>query len=374
MGLGGFPETSLAAARLAAVSARALAAQGSDPLAAREAARKAARPVPTFREIAAIVVTEAKQKTTSAKVAYQWERHLGPTYSAPLLDRPVNEITTTDVAEVLRRVWRSKPEVARKLLPNIRRVFEYARIRLRDEHGILIDNPARWDDLKAMGFDAPAQLTRGRHPSLPYDQIAEFVAALRKRYSIAARMLEFTILTNVRVGAAIGATWNQFDLEVGTWTVPISNLKDKRHRKESFRVPLSARAIELVREMEAVRTCPYVFPNSKDGPLSNTSLQALMGRMNGGERKWFDPASGKQVVPHGFRASFRTWAEENAHFPHAVIEEAMGHTVGNAVERAYRRTDVLEQRRALMSAWAAHCEPVSIDNILKFPKSGGPAA
>jgi integrase len=373
MGLGNFPAVGVAAARLAGAQARAEIAQGIDPIDARDAKRKAARPVPTFAEIAAVVVAEAKQKTTSEKVAYQWERHLGPVYCGPLLDRPVNEITTTDVAEVLRRVWRAKPEVARKLLPNIRRVFEYARIRLRDEHGIVIDNPARWDDLKAMGFEPPKQLTRGRHPSLPYDQMAEFVAALRRRYSIVARMLEFTILTNVRVGAAIGATWDQFDLEAANWTIPLTNLKDKRHRKEALRVPLSARAVALVLEMQAVRTCDYVFPNSKDEPLSNTSLQALMGRMNGSDRQWLDPATGKQIVPHGFRASFRTWAEETTHFPPAVVEEAMGHVVGNAVERAYRRTDVLEQRRALMTAWANHCEPKSGGNIVTFRQPGASA-
>lgn len=371
MGLGTYPTVAIAIARRDAASARAQIAQGIDPIDAREAAKKAARPIPTFRDIAAVVVVEAKEKTTSEKVRYQWERHLGPVYSGPLLDRPVNEITTTDVAEVLRRVWRSKPEVARKLLPNIRRVFEYARIRLRDEHGIVIDNPAHWDDLKAMGFEAPAQLTRGHHPSLPYDHVAEFVAALRTRFSITARLLEFAILTNARVGAAIGATWEQFDLEAGVWTVPVSNLKDKRHRREPFRIPLSARAVALVWQMAAVRTCQYVFPNTKGGALSNTSLQALMGRMNSGKRQWLDPATGKQIVPHGFRATFRTWTEETTHFPHAVVEEAMGHVVGNAVERAYRRTDVLEQRRALMNAWALHCESTDDENVLPFRRPGG---
>jgi hypothetical protein len=170
MGLGSYPAVSLAEARMAAADARKLIAQKVDPVASRAAARKAAKAIPAFEDIAKIVVEEAKQKSTNEKVKYQWERHLGETYSGPLLKRPVNEITTVDVAASLKPIWTEKPEVARKLYPAIRRVFEYARIRLRDDHGIAMpDNPARWDDLKAMGFAPPAKLSRGSHPSLPYD-------------------------------------------------------------------------------------------------------------------------------------------------------------------------------------------------------------
>lgn len=371
MGLGPYPEINLSTARAAAASARALAAQGLDPLTAREAAKKAARPVPTFAEVAADVITEAKARTDNEKVKYQIERHLGPAYCKPLLDRPVNEITTVDVAAVLRPVWRKKPEVARKLYPAIRRVFEVARIRLRDEHGITFANPALWADLKAMGFEAPQQLSRGRHPSLPYPQMPEFMAALRARDATTARLLEFIILTNVRCGSARAATWEQFDLDAAVWSVPVANLKDKKSRKEPFRVPLSPHAVELLREMEKARTSKLVFPSPTGKVLTDMALLILLKRMNSGDTQWIDPVQNKPIVPHGFRASFRTWAEETAHFPSNTILEAMGRVVGNAVDRAYRRTDVLEQRRALMTAWARHCEPTNGGNVLKFTKSGG---
>ena len=136
-----------------------------------------------------------------------------PAYSGPLLDRPVNEITTLEVAAVLRPIWRTKPEVARKTYPAIRRVFDRARVILRDEHGVAINrNPAEWSDLKALGFEAPRQLSRGRHPSLPYDQMPEFVAELRSRNTVTATALDFLILTNVRTDAVLKATWDQFDL------------------------------------------------------------------------------------------------------------------------------------------------------------------
>jgi integrase len=359
MGLGAYPAVSLKQARIAAADARKQIAQNADPLIARAAARKAANPIPTFRDIARIVIDEAKSKSTNAKVRYQWERHLGEAYSGPLLNRPVHDITTLEVAAVLKPVWTTKPEVARKLYPAIRRVFEYARIRLRDEHGVSMpDNPARWSDLKAMGFAAPATLIRGSHPSLPHEQMRPFMADLRTRDAIAARALEFLILTNVRTDAVLKARLDDFDLNQSTWTVPIANLKDRKFRREGFRVPLSLRAVEIVGEMASVRTSEYVFPGQKlMKPLSNMALLTLLRRMNSVAReKWVDAADGRPITAHGFRATFRTWAEEATGFPHAVIEEAMGHQVGNRVERAYRRTDVLEKRRELMDAWARYLE------------------
>jgi integrase len=370
-GLGAYPAVGLKDARNRASEARKLVARGIDPIEADSAAKKAAKPIPTFREIAQLVVEDAQSKSVNAKVRYQWERHLGPAYSGPLLDRPVHEITALDVAAVLRPVWRSKPEVARKLYPAIRRVFDRARVILRDEHGIAMsDNPARWDDLKAMGFETPKELTKGNHPSLPYGQMPEFMAALRARKATAALALELLILTNVRTNAVLQAKWPEFDLGKGLWTVPLVNLKDRDHRKESFEVPLSPRAVEIVKEMEKARVSVYVFPGQRKAqPLSNMAFLTLLRRMNATPKgvkpdpdakpRWRDPASGRAITAHGFRATFKTWAEEVATFPHAVIEHAMGHKVGGKVERAYTRTTLLDMRRKLMDAWAAYCEPSS---------------
>ena len=371
MGLGSYRAVTLAGARIAAADARKLIAQGVDPLGARVASRKAAKPIPTFQQIAEEVIAEAQRKSTNAKVRYQLERHLGPDYCGPLLTRPVHEITTLDVAAILKPVWNAKPEVARKLYPAIRRVFEYARIRLRDEHGVsLPDNPARWDDLKAMGFEAPAKLSRGSHPSLPHERMRPFITSLRTRDAVAARALEFLILTNVRTDAVLKARWDDFDLNEALWTVPLANLKDRKYRREGFRVPLPPRAVEIVREMEPIRTSEYVFPGQAPRkPLSNMALLTLLRRMNSvASEKWVDVADGRPITAHGFRATFRTWAEEATGFPHAVIEEAMGHQVGNQVERAYRRTDVLEKRRELMAAWANYCGP---ENSLAHPSLEG---
>ena len=355
MGLGRYPEIGLKEARQKALDARRLVEGGSDPIEARRTARRAAKPIPTFGEIAALVIADAQAKTTNEKVKYQWARHLGPAYSGPLLDRPVPEITTLEIAAALAPIWRTKPEVARKTYPAIRRVFDRARIILRDEHGIAMNrNPAEWSDLKALGFEPPRELSRGRHPSLPYDQMAEFMTDLRGREAVSARALEFLILANVRTDAVLKATWDQFDLDAALWTVPLASLKDREHRTEPFRVPLSPRAVEIVREMEKVRLSRFVFPGMGGGHLSNMALLTLLKRMNSGARKWLDK-DGRPITAHGFRATFKTWAEEIATVPHVVVEQAMGHQVGTKVERAYRRTDLLEQRRELMDAWSRFC-------------------
>jgi integrase len=164
------------------------------------------------------------------------------------------------------------------------------------------------------------------------------------------------ILTNVRMDVVLRATWDQFDLDVALWTVPLESLKDRVHRTEPFRVPLSPRAVEIVREMEEARLSDHVFPGMGGGRLSNMSLLTLLNRLNSGARKWLDK-DGRPITAHGFRATFKTWVEEVATVPHVVVEQAMGHQVGSKVERAYRRTDLLEKRRELVNAWANCCEP-----------------
>jgi integrase len=370
MALGSYPVISLSEARLAVGDARKLMAAGIDPIESRRAKLKAEKPIPTFGDIATVVIADAQRKSSNAKVRYQWERHLGEAYSAPLLKRPVNEITALEVAAVLRPIWNEKPEVARKLYPAIRRVFEHARIRLRDDHSIVMpENPARWADLKALGFEAPRQLSRGSHPSLPHVQIPEFMADLRARSAVAARALEFLILSNARTDAVLKAKWREFDLEQAVWMVPLASLKDRKHRKESFRVPLSPRAVDIIREMRELKASDFVFPGYADGkPLSNMALLTLLKRMNNvSDAKWVDSDSKRPITAHGFRATFRTWAEETTSFPHAVVEEAMGHQVGTRVERAYRRTDVIDKRRELMVAWAFYAEKRT--NVISLEKA-----
>jgi integrase len=176
------------------------------------------------------------------------------------------------------------------------------------------------------------------HAALPYSEIAGFMAALRQRDSTSARCLEFLILTAARTGEVIGATWNEIDLTAKTWAVPANRMKGNREH----RVPLSNRAIEIVQLMQSRRENRFVFPG-RSGGLSNMSLLALLRNM------------GCALTAHGFRSSFRDWAAEQTNFPNEVCEMALAHAVGDKVEAAYRRGDLVEKRRRLMLAWAEFC-------------------
>jgi integrase len=346
---------------------------GIDPIAAKRAQEEADRPLPTFRAIAADVIKAAQGRSENAKVRYQIERHLGPAFCGPLLDRPINEITTLDVVAVLEPVWHDKPEVARKLYPALRKVFDRGRIVLKDQHGVAaFPNPAAWEDIHAATrWESPKELSRGSHPALPYPHMPELIGKLRERAAVAARALEFLVLTNVRTDAVLNARKTEIALDEALWTVPLAHLKDRKHRKQPFRVPLCPRALEIAREMMALPSA-YLFPGLRGKPLSNMAMLTVIRRLNRVENdRWVDPTYDppRPVVPHGFWATFRTWAEESTGFPHAVVEEAMGHQVAKKTERSYRRTDVLDRRRELMNAWGAHCEPSLRGNVVQIRKA-----
>jgi integrase len=354
MGLG---RMGLKEAREVAEEARRQVRKGIDPIAARRQGRAATNGIPTFETIAAEVITDAQARSTNDKVRYQWDLLLGPRYCGPILKKRVNEITSLEIEQVLRPVWRSKPETGRKLLVRLRRVFDYARVHLRDRHGIAMPgNPAAWQDLRDRGFERISKLTRGRQAALDYQAAPEFLSALRQRRGIAARALEVTLLTGLRTGEVIGARWSEIDLEKKIWVIPSDRLKDRKTRTEPHRVPLSPQVAAILKALP--RLGEYVFPGLEPGkPLSNMAMLGLLKDMNrdeSGKPRWVDPKNGRSITPHGLRATFRTWGED-AGFPPDLLEESLGHQVGTAVERAYRRTDSFDRRRPIMDTWTKFC-------------------
>jgi integrase len=354
MGLG---RMGLKEARETAEEVRRQIRKGIDPITARRHARSAKAAIPTFEAIAAEVIGDAQARSTNDKVRYQWELLLGPRYCDGILQKPISEITTLDVERVLRPVWRTKPETGRKLHVRLRRVFDYARVHLRDRHGIAMpNNPAAWQDLRDRGFERISKLSRGRQAALDHQQAPGFLAALRQRQGIAARALEVTLLTGLRTGEVIGARWTEIDLERKTWAIPPQRLKDRKTRTEPHRVPLSPKAVAILKALP--RLGEYVFPGLRPGkPLSNMAMLGVLKGINqneSGEPRWVDPKSGRPITPHGLRATFRTWGEDTG-FPRDLLEESLGHQIGTAVERAYRRTDSFDRRRAIMETWANFC-------------------
>ena len=252
--------------------------------------------------------------------------------------------------KVIGPIWPKKTETASRVRGRIESILEWAKTR---EHRTG-DNPARWHGHLETLLPKRNDVARIKHqPALPFEQMGEFMTELRKAEGIAARALEFTILTASRSGEVRLAAWSEFDLEGRIWIVPAERMKARKEH----RVPLTDPALDLLRSMPRLDDSLFVFPGGKRGaPLSDMSLSSVIRRMNegGGSSKWVD-RSGRQVVPHGFRSSFRDWTSERTSFTREVAEQALAHTIPSAVEASYRRGDLFEKRRKLMAQWASYC-------------------
>lgn len=350
MGLGGFPSVSLADARKARDAAEKMVREGKDPIAARDQARSEQAGKPTFGAVADELITTKESQWRNEKHRWQW-RHTLSVYAAPLWARPVDEVDTAAVLEVLKPLWSEKQETASRLRGRIEAVLDAAKAKGHRSG----ENPAAWRGHLAHLLPKRQKLARGHHPAMAYSDVPEFVARLRERPGLTARALELCILTAARSGEILGARWEEIDLDEKVWTVPSLRMKaGKEHR-----VPLSGRAIEILQRLKTSKRGNLVFVGKDtDVPLSNMALAMLLRRMG---------VTG--VTVHGFRSAFRDWAGNETAFPREVAEAALAHLIGNDVERAYRRGDALEKRRLLMEAWALWCEPTAGENVVKFKKS-----
>lgn len=341
-GLGGLASVGLAMARDRAETCRRLVAEGRS---AKEF-RSSSRAQPTFGDFADQVVASLEEGWRNDKHIAQWRMTL-KVYAAPLRNKPVGNVSTEDVLAVLQPIWLKKSETASRVRGRIEKVLDAAKAKgFRSG-----ENPARWRGHLDHLLPKRVKLQRGHHPAMPWAQVPAFMSRLRESASVGARALEFVILTAARSGEVLqskrgnkifGAAWAEIDERQQIWTVPGNRMKaGKDHR-----VPLSPRALEILAEMEKLRTCEFIFPGV-DGkkPLSNMALEAILRRMD------LKPA----VTVHGFRSSFRDWAGEATDFPRELAEAALAHTVGDPVERAYRRGDALLKRREMMNAWYNYC-------------------
>jgi integrase len=344
MGLGSYPEIGLAEAREKALAARKLARSGVDPIAERQQDKR----VPTFGDLAGEVVTEQGKSFRNAKHRAQWKMTL-EIYAAPLRPKAVDAITTEDVLGVLKPIWTEKAETASRLRGRIERVLNAAKAKgFRSG-----ENPAAWRGHLENLLPKRQKLARGHHAAMPYPDVPAFVARLREREAVAALALEFAILTAARSGEVLGARWSEIDLAAKVWTVPPDRMKAAREH----RVPLSKRALAILKRAEAAKTSNLVFPGQSAGrPLSVMAMDMVLRRM------------GASVTVHGFRSSFRDWAGNETHFPRELAEHALAHVLGDKAEQAYRRSDALEKRRALMDAWAAYCGPNAGSNVVKLAR------
>ena len=364
LGLGSPPAIPLATARKLALENKGAAMLGRDPLQEKRDARAGLTFEAAVNEYLAAKLDEFRNE----KHKKQWRATLD-TYAQPVLGpKMVAEITMQDVLRVLEPIWQSKTETASRLRGRIEAVLSWAAVAGHRKG----DNPARWKGNLSEILPKPAKVAKvDNQPALALGDVPRWWAELAKRDGMATRALELVALTASRSGEVRGMTWDEIDFGArdktdktdttpvatlatsATWTIPASRMKAAR----AHRVPLTPQAVAILESLPRMNGSQYVFHAQRGGMLSDMSLSAVMRRMQESEEKagragFLDPQNKRPAVPHGLRSTFRQWAAEQG-FPRDMAELALAHFVGNEVERAYQRSDMLERRRDMMAAWAA---------------------
>lgn len=354
IGLGSYPQVSLADAREQAGKLVIEAKQGVNLKAKKRAQRSsliaAAAKNKTFRECAEAYMEAHSSDYSSDKHRKQWPATL-EAYAYPFIGNMlVSDIVMRDVRNVLEqetvvdkdtkgKLWFVKTETAKRLLGRIKTVLDYATVN-EYRSGT---NPAQWTGHLSTQLPSPKKLQKKEHhPAVPYQQIGDFMSKLRSNPSISAKALEFLILTAVRSGSVRQAEWSEIDFDKALWVIPAEHTK----ARQEHRVPLQPRAIALLKSLPVMAGSDIIFPSPKGKALSDMAFSQLMRGMR--ERSELTV----EAVPHGFRSTFRDWAAEQTAYPDEIRKAASGHTVGDAVKEAYQRTDLLDKRRNLMNEWA----------------------
>ncbi len=340
IGLGGYPAVTLAGAREAAREKRSKIQEGMDPVEDGRIRRSAlaaerARAM-TFRECATAFISTKQAEWANAKHAAQWTATIA-TYAEPTIGNVlVKDIETSHIIRVLEPIWNVKTETASRLRGRIESVLDWATVSGYRKG----DNPARWRGHLDKLLASPKKIQRvEHHAAVPFAEMSSFMQALRKASGVGARALEFAILTAARSGEVRGAVWSEIDLKNSLWTIPAQRMKAKREH----RVPLTREVIQLLKKLPQGLPADLVFTTETQKQLSDATLTAVLKRM------------GRDETAHGFRSTFRDWASECTNYSREVCEMALAHTIGDAVEAAYRRGDLFEKRIALMRDWAAFC-------------------
>jgi integrase len=341
IGIGSANHVGLAEARQKAAETRRAIREGVDPIEAKRAAAAAAteeEKVPTFAKVAEMVHREHAPSWRNAKHAAQWMSTL-ETYALPKIgDLPVDEVTAPQVRDLLAEIWLTIPETARRVRQRIGTVLDYAHAKgWRDSEA-----PTR-----AISRGLPKQPKKNGHfAAIPWQDVPSFLKDLDNANATEPTRLlfKFIVLTAARSGEARGAIWGEIDLEAREWHVPANRMK----ANEAHVVPLSDQAVAVLEQAKPLRTSDgvdsLVFPGAElTRPMSDMTLTMVLRRME------------VTATVHGFRSAFRDWAAESTNFPREIAEMSLAHRVGNAVERAYRRSDLREKRRALMAAWGTFC-------------------
>ncbi|MCH9692770.1 MAG: integrase arm-type DNA-binding domain-containing protein [Gammaproteobacteria bacterium] len=355
MGLGSLDDVSLKEARAEAGVQKKLILQRVDPLVERRRTQQEQKAVAQSKNAKKVLFSNVSDDYIQAhrggwksvKHAQQWENTLKQ-YACPIIgDKTPCQIATEDILEILKPIWFEKPETASRVRNRVELVLDAAKARgLRKG-----ENPARWRGHLDKLLPKRSKVRRVEHHSaLPWAELPEFIQEISKREGLAFRAMELVILTATRTSEALGATWDEIDFKTKVWVIPDERMKaGKEHR-----VPLASPVVALLESLPRIDDNPHLFPGQRKGrSLSNMAMLMALRRMGRGD-----------LTVHGFRSSFRDWAGEVTPHPRDVCEQALAHSLGDSVEAAYRRGDLLEKRKALMADWAAYATTAATENVV----------
>ena len=332
IGLGGYPQVSLASARKLALQNRELAWAGGDPLALKRKSK-----LPTFRQAAEKAFEANRGRWRSEKTARNWEQGMNKHVLPVIGGLRVDQIGRKEILRILTPIWTTKPEIARKQRNRIRIVLSWCQA-----HGYIENNVA---GEMIDGALPPMPAVKEHYRALPYQEVPAALETVDASNSSLAGKLcfRFLVLTAARSGEVRGATWSEIDFEKREWRIPANRMKTGTEH----RVPLSGEALAVLEQAQILRDgSDLIFPSSvkRGTPLSNMTMTKIL-RDNG---------LAARTTAHGFRSSFRDWAGECTNTAHAVMELSLAHKVGSAVEQAYARSNLLAKRRDLMEQWAQY--------------------
>lgn len=350
MGLGPFPEISLAEARESARSLRKKIRDGIDPLQEKRKAKLTSSKAKTFEQCALAFIEDKKIEWRNDKHVKQWSSTL-TTYAFPLIGQfPINAIDNDAILLVLRQevstkdgststLWNARNETASRLRGRLESILDWAKVSGYREG----ENPAAWQGNLKHVLPAPGKVQKvEHHAALPFSEISTFMEKLRQRSGVSAKALEFAILTAARSGEVRGATWDEIDLHKKTWTISAERMKASK----SHTVPLSDSAYSLLKNMPRIVGNSLIFPAPRGGIMSDQAFKALFDRMQVAN-----------ITTHGFRSTFKDWARscKGTEFSDEVSELALAHVNNDQTRAAYARDQLLPQRLQLMQEWAIYC-------------------
>ena len=348
MGLGSLDLVTLAEARLKAAESKKLLLDGVDPIEANRLAREAQTlseaKAMTFDQCAAAYIESHKPGWKNVKHAEQWTNTLA-TYAKSIIGHlSIQDVDTGLVTKVLEPIWYTKTETASRVRNRIELIISWATVRGYRTG----ENPARWRGHLDHLLPKRSSVQKVKHfAALPMNELGDFIQKLHGFEGIVPLALEFQILTASRTNEVMGAKWSEINIDEALWTIPSSRMKAKREH----RVPLSARAVDILKSLNSPGNDAYIFPGRYSGQLSSNAFLALIKKR-----------LHLKVTAHGFRSTFSDWASERTIHSREVVEMALAHSIKDATEAAYRRGELLLKRRALMNDWAKFCATCSSEH------------